>query len=52
MHLPIIINQLGTNEKKGHEHLTSDPWTDFTVDEILKVFKQIHNWKSPGLDKL
>jgi hypothetical protein len=39
-------------EKKGHEHVTSDPRTDFTVDEIIKAFKQTHNWKSPRLDKL
>ena len=24
----------------------------FTVDEMIKVIKQTHNWKSPGLDKL
>ena len=34
---------------KECKHLTPDP---FTVDEMIKVIKQTHNWKSPGLDKL
>jgi len=36
-------------EMKECKHLTPDP---FTVDEMIKVIKQTHNWKSPGLDKL
>jgi len=36
-------------EKKECEHLMPDP---FMVDQMLKVIKQTHNWKSPGLDKL
>jgi len=36
-------------EKKECEHLMPDP---FTVDQMMKVIEQTHNWKSPGLDKL
>jgi hypothetical protein len=48
-----IINKLkSSRRRKTHEYLTPDPWTDFTVDEIIKVIKEMHNWKYPGLDRL
>jgi len=36
-------------EMKECEHLMPDP---FMFDELIKVIKHTHNWKSPGLDKL
>lgn len=39
-------------EKQRYQHVKMEAWQDLTIEDVNKVIKRTHNWKSPGPDKL
>ncbi|KAI5714183.1 hypothetical protein M8J76_012376 [Diaphorina citri] len=40
------------DERHNYDHVNPMTSSDVTLDDILHVVKRLHNWKSPGLDKI
>lgn len=39
-------------EKERHVNVVDGEWNDITLEEMKEILKSLHNWKSPGLDKV
>ena len=40
------------NEEAHQSNIKSDTWTDITTNLFLTNLKKLHNWKTPGIDRV